>query len=98
MNPLYLPSKKPSLRWRKEGFPFSGMFQGMDNLPKPRWTVGKVLHRYAQAEAFLSERHLRCAGCGFNRYCTLENVASSYHLECDSLVEDLRQICLTSSR
>lgn len=93
MPTLYRQNKNASLRKRKEAGKNAFMIACMDKYPKYHWTVNKVLRKYPCAASFFSARQLRCPGCGFNRYCTLADVACSYQMETMTLTNDLRSAC-----
>jgi hypothetical protein len=65
----------------------------MDRYPKHHWTVGKVLRKYPPALSFFQSHQLRCPGCGFNRHCTLADVADLHDIERSALLFDLREKC-----
>jgi hypothetical protein len=63
----------------------------MNGLPPQNWTVAQVLFASPQAAQVFFRMKTDCVGCVLNRFCSLEEVARSYHLELDLLMDMLHQ-------
>ena len=62
----------------------------MQNEDQRELTVKQVLERYPHAIPVFIELKTHCVGCQMNRFCTLQEVASAYHLPAGLLLEKLR--------
>ena len=58
--------------------------------PSPEWTVEEVLSRCPQAAAVFTRLRMACVGCVMAPFETLAEVAANYHLEPESILEQLR--------
>jgi len=56
-------------------------------------TVAQLLARWPATAAVFVRRGTGCVGCRLERFCTLEEVAASYSLSVETLLDDLQQ-CL----
>jgi hybrid cluster-associated redox disulfide protein len=63
-------------------------------------TVLSLLRSSPKAVRFFLDRHLSCVGCGFARFCTLEDVIQTYHLPKKQFLEDAEMLLVqqTSNR
>jgi hybrid cluster-associated redox disulfide protein len=52
-------------------------------------TVEEVLERWPQAAPVFNHYKSACVGCALSPFCTLEDVAGTYHLDLAGLMADL---------
>jgi hybrid cluster-associated redox disulfide protein len=53
-------------------------------------TVDKLLQRWPQAFSVFMKNKTKCVGCFMQPFCTLKDVAETYHLSLETLIDDLR--------
>ena len=53
-------------------------------------TVDKLLQRWPQAFSVFMKNKMKCVGCFMQPFCTLKDVAETYHLSLETLIDDLR--------
>ena len=51
--------------------------------------VEDILKKWPQAYAIFNTRNTACVGCMLQRFCTLQDVAETYHIPLSELVVDL---------
>ena len=51
--------------------------------------VDKVLQKWPQAFSVFMKNKTKCVGCFMQRFCTLKDVAETYQLSLEKLIEDL---------
>jgi hybrid cluster-associated redox disulfide protein len=56
------------------------------------WTAEQVMQTYPQTVSVFLALKTDCVGCHLERFCTLEEVAASYKLPRDFLLERLREV------
>jgi hybrid cluster-associated redox disulfide protein len=54
-------------------------------------SVQEVLNKWPRAISVFQSFRTACIGCSFARFCTLEEVVSTYDLSSDSLLEKLKE-------
>ena len=54
------------------------------------WTVEKILQGYPQLAVVFLRWKTDCIGCRLARFCSIEDVARSYHLDLETFLKDLR--------
>jgi hybrid cluster-associated redox disulfide protein len=52
-------------------------------------TVDKVLQKWPQAFSVFMKNKTKCVGCFMQQFCTLKDVAETYQLSLEKLIEDL---------
>ncbi|MGZ9167111.1 MAG: hypothetical protein ACXW4U_18220 [Anaerolineales bacterium] len=55
-------------------------------------TVDKVLKKWPQAFSVFMKYRTKCPGCFMQQFCTLKDVADTYQLSLENLIEDLNNI------
>jgi hybrid cluster-associated redox disulfide protein len=81
------------LRWRKDAMPLSVYLWGMDETRiELQLTVDKLLQRWPQAFSIFMKSKTKCVGCFMQQFCTLKDVAETYHLSLEKLIEELRNV------
>jgi len=63
----------------------------MEPILAANWTAEQVLKTYPQTVAVFLALKTDCVGCHLERFCTLEEVAASYELPLEILLEKLRE-------
>jgi hybrid cluster-associated redox disulfide protein len=61
----------------------------MESIPAATWTVEQMLKTYPQTVSVFLALRTDCAGCALERFCTLTEVAASYELPLDILLQKL---------
>ncbi|MEA3336654.1 MAG: hypothetical protein U9R25_12135 [Chloroflexota bacterium] len=56
--------------------------------------VADVMDRWPQTLLVFLHRRTACVGCPMAPFCTLDEVAHAYHLDIDSLLDELEQATL----
>jgi hybrid cluster-associated redox disulfide protein len=56
-----------------------------------KWTVADVLATYPQTATIFLSLRTNCVGCHLARFCTLEDVARTYELSIQDLIEKLQE-------
>jgi len=56
------------------------------------WTAEQVMQTYPQTVSVFMALKTDCVGCHLERFCTLEEVAASYELRIEVLLEKLREV------
>jgi hybrid cluster-associated redox disulfide protein len=52
-------------------------------------TVDKVLQKWPQAFSVFMKNKTKCVGCFMQQFCTLKDVAETYQLSLERLIEEL---------
>ena len=52
-------------------------------------TVDRVLQKWPQAFSVFMKNKTKCVGCFMQQFCTLKDVAETYQLSLEKLIEDL---------
>lgn len=55
-----------------------------------QFTVDQVLQTWPQAFSVFMENKTKCVGCFLQQFCTLKDVAATYQLSLEKLIDDLR--------
>jgi len=55
-------------------------------------TVDKVLQRWPQAFSIFIKNKTKCPGCFMQQFCTLKDVAETYQLSLEKLVEEIKNV------
>lgn len=55
-------------------------------------TVESLLKSTPNAVRFFLDRHLGCIGCGFARFCTLDDVVKTYQLDETEFLEEAQKL------
>jgi hybrid cluster-associated redox disulfide protein len=67
-----------------------GIFGAMDVLMIDiQLTVDKVLQRWPKTFSVFMKNKTKCVGCFMQHFCTLQDVAETYQLSLEKLIEDL---------
>jgi hybrid cluster-associated redox disulfide protein len=53
-------------------------------------TVDKVLQRWPQAFSVFMKHKTKCPGCYMQSFCTLKDVADTYQLSLDELIDEIK--------
>ena len=53
-------------------------------------TVDKVLQRWPQAYSAFMKQKTKCVGCFMQQFCTLKDVAATYELSLEALIDDIK--------
>jgi hybrid cluster-associated redox disulfide protein len=81
------------LRWRKEEFFTIEYLWGMDaKIIDIQLTVDKVLQRWPQAFSVFMSNKTKCVGCFMQQFCTLKDVADTYQLSLETLIDDIKNV------
>jgi hybrid cluster-associated redox disulfide protein len=79
------------LRQRKEGFFTIGYLWGMDTTTIDiQLTVDQVLQRWPHAFSVFMRNKTKCVGCFMQPFCTLKDVAETYQLSLEKLVNEIK--------
>ncbi|GAB4480980.1 MAG: hypothetical protein OHK0031_02530 [Anaerolineales bacterium] len=63
----------------------------MEKIPAAIWTVAQTLKVYPPLAGVLLSLKTDCVGCHLNRFCTLKEVAASYEIPLETLLEKSRK-------
>ena len=55
-------------------------------------TVDKLLQTWPQAFSVFMKNKTKCVGCFMQQFCTLKDVAETYQLSLEKLIEELRNV------
>jgi len=55
-------------------------------------TAEKLIQSSTKAVRFFLDWKLACAGCGFARFCTLENIVKTYQLDEEKFLEEAQAL------
>jgi hybrid cluster-associated redox disulfide protein len=66
------------------------------NFPHAQMTVEDVLKKWPQTYSVFLKRNTDCIGCLLQRFCTIQDVAETYELSAQELVDDL-ELCVKKS-
>ena len=73
--------------------PLSVYLWGMDETRiELQLTVDKLLQTWPQAFSVFMKNKTKCVGCFMQQFCTLKNVAETYQLSLEKLIEELRNV------
>jgi hybrid cluster-associated redox disulfide protein len=79
------------LRQRKEGFFTIGYLWDMDaRMIDIQMTVDEVLQNWPQSFSVFMKNKMKCPGCFMQQFCTLEDVAETYQISLEKLIDDLK--------
>jgi len=53
-------------------------------------TVDKALQRWPQAFSVFMKYKTKCVGCYMQQFCTLKDVAETYQLSLETLIDDIK--------
>jgi hybrid cluster-associated redox disulfide protein len=75
----------------KTEFHQAGIFGAMDSqIINIQLTVDQVLQRWPQAFSVFMKNRTKCVGCFMQTFCTLKDVAETYQLSVERLIEELK--------
>ena len=55
-------------------------------------TVDKLLQRWPQAFSVFMKNKTKCVGCFMQQFCTLKDVAETYQLSLENLIDELKNM------
>jgi hybrid cluster-associated redox disulfide protein len=55
-------------------------------------TVDKLLQRWPQAFSVFMKNKTKCVGCFMQQFCTLKDVAATYEISLEKLIEEIRAV------
>jgi hybrid cluster-associated redox disulfide protein len=55
-------------------------------------TVDKVLQRWPQAFSIFMKHKTKCVGCYMQQFCTLKDVADTYQLSVEKLIDEIENV------
>jgi hybrid cluster-associated redox disulfide protein len=61
------------------------------NFPHAQMTVEDVLKKWPQTFSVFRDRNTDCIGCLLQRFCSIQDVADTYSLTAQDLVDDLER-------
>jgi hypothetical protein len=77
----------------KRDFSQSGIFGAMDvTMIDIQWTVDKVLQRWPKAFSVFLMNKTKCPGCFMQQFCTLKEVAETYQLSLEKLIDEIKNL------
>jgi hybrid cluster-associated redox disulfide protein len=60
-------------------------------------TVEQILERWPQAYSVFMKHGTKCVGCFIQPFCTLKDVAETYQLSLETLIDDIKNVSHTES-
>jgi hybrid cluster-associated redox disulfide protein len=73
--------------------PNPGIFGAMDvPMIDLQWTVDKVLQRWPKTFSVFTKHKTKCVGCFMQQFCTLKDVAETYQLSVEKLIDELNNV------
>lgn len=78
------------MRKRKEGAFLFYYTVSMEPILDANWTADQVMKTYPETVSVFLALKTDCVGCYLERFCSLEDVAASYELSLEVLLEKLR--------
>ena len=70
-----------------------GIFGDMDaKMIDLQLTVDQVLQRWPQTFSVFMKHKTKCVGCFMQQFCTLKDVAETYQLTLEKLIEELKNV------
>jgi hybrid cluster-associated redox disulfide protein len=79
------------LRWRKDTPSRFCYSVNMEPVLDSGWTAEQVMERYPRTVAVFLALKTGCVGCHLERFCTLAEVAETYQLPLQTLLEKLNE-------
>ena len=77
----------------KTEYPDPDIFGAMDiPMIDLRVTVDKVLQRWPKTLTVFMKHKTKCVGCFMQTFCTLKDVAETYQLSLERLIEELKNV------
>ena len=77
----------------KRYFSQSGIFGDMDaRMIDIQLTVDRVLQRWPQAFSVFRNNKTKCPGCFMQQFCTLKDVADTYLLSLEGLIDEIKNV------
>lgn len=58
----------------------------------PQWTVDRVLQEWTEAFSVFMKHRTKCVGCFMQPFCTLQEVAETYRLPLEQLIDEIRNL------
>jgi len=55
-------------------------------------TIDKVLQKWPQAFTVFMKNKTKCVGCFMQQFCTLKDVAETYQLSLENLIDELKNV------
>ena len=68
----------------------------MESTLDATWTAEKVIQTYPQTISVFLDLKMDCVGCHLDKFCSLADVAASYELPLELLLQKLRESCETN--
>jgi hybrid cluster-associated redox disulfide protein len=79
------------LRWRKDKVSSEEYPGGMNTtIIDLQWTVDKVLQKWPGAFSVFMKHKTKCPGCFMQSFCTLKDVADTYQLSLEKLIDEIK--------
>ncbi|HSA78269.1 MAG TPA: hypothetical protein VLG72_05360 [Nitrospirota bacterium] len=57
-------------------------------------TVDKILQKWPRTFSVLMKYKTKCPGCFMQQFCTLKDVADTYQLSLDNLIDEINNVSL----
>lgn len=86
------------MRKRKEGVLFFQYTISMEPILDANWTAKQVMQTYPRTMSVFLALKTDCVGCYLERFCTLDEVAISYKLPLEDLLDKLRESIQNSAK
>ena len=58
----------------------------------PQWTVDRVLQEWPDAFSVFMKHRTKCVGCFMQQFCTLQEVAETYQLSLEQLIDEIKNL------
>jgi hybrid cluster-associated redox disulfide protein len=70
-----------------------GIFGAMDTtMIDLQLTVDQILQRWPQTFSVLMKNKTKCVGCFMQQFCTLKDVAATYEISLEKLMEEIKTV------
>jgi hybrid cluster-associated redox disulfide protein len=56
------------------------------------WTVDRVLQEWPKAFSVFMNHKTKCPGCFMQQFCTLKDVAATYQLSAEKLIDEIKNL------
>jgi len=57
-----------------------------------QWTVDEVLQEWPEAFSVFMKHRTKCVGCFMQQFCTLQEVAETYQLSLEQLIDEIMNL------
>lgn len=57
-----------------------------------QWTVDRVLQEWPKAFSVFMKNRTKCPGCFMQQFCTLKDVAATYQLSAEKLIDEIKNL------